>query len=133
MSKPMRHGLLTLDAEAVRATWAGQEVTLTATEFGLLRTLFERRGRVVSRDGLMDGAMQPTTCKTDRTIHSHIRRIRTNLPPSAATRWKRCRARLPDRPMRRLKLALAVAGDGADGAGPTAGRSAVPSHGTRAR
>ena len=77
--EPLRHGLLALDAEGVRASWADQEVTLTATEFGLLRTLFERRGRVVSRNGLMDGAYAAQHVVSDRTIDSHIRRIRAKF------------------------------------------------------
>ena len=43
----LRQGRLTLDSAAIRAAWDGQEVALTATEFGILRTLMERAGRVV--------------------------------------------------------------------------------------
>ena len=75
----LRQGRLTLDAGAVRAAWDGQEVALTATEFGILRTLMERAGRVVSRDGLMDGAYATERVVSDRTIDSHVRRLRAKF------------------------------------------------------
>jgi two-component system OmpR family response regulator len=75
----IRHGDLVLDTGAVRALWAGQDVVLTATEFGILRTLLSRRGRVVSRDGLIAGAYGAGHIVSDRTIDSHIRRIRAKF------------------------------------------------------
>jgi two-component system OmpR family response regulator len=75
----LRQGRLTLDPGAVRAAWDGREVALTATEFGILRTLMERAGRVVSRDGLMDGAYAGDRVVSDRTIDSHVRRLRAKF------------------------------------------------------
>lgn len=75
----LRQGRLALDLGAVRATWDGQEVALTATEFGILRTLVTRAGRVVSRDGLMDGAYATERVVSDRTIDSHVRRVRAKF------------------------------------------------------
>ena len=75
----LRCGRLLLDTGAIRATWDGQEVLLTATEFGILRTLMERAGRVVSRDGLMDGAYATERVVSDRTVDSHVRRLRAKF------------------------------------------------------
>jgi two-component system OmpR family response regulator len=75
----LRHGRLLLDPGAARVTWDGQEVLLTATEFGLLRTLLRRPGRVLSRDALMDGAYAVERIVSDRTIDSHVRRLRAKF------------------------------------------------------
>ena len=75
----MRHGRLALDAGMARVTWDGQEVALTATEFGLLRTLLRRPGRVLNRDALMDGAYTVERVVSDRTIDSHVRRLRAKF------------------------------------------------------
>ena len=75
----LSHGVLSLDLDAVRATWNGQEVTLTATEFGILRTLMARPGKVYSRDNLMDGAYSIDKIVSDRTIDSHVRRLRAKF------------------------------------------------------
>jgi two-component system OmpR family response regulator len=74
-----RHGKLTLDLDFVRASWDGQEVQLTATEFGILRTLIGRPGKVYSRDDLMDGAYGVDKVVSDRTIDSHVRRLRAKF------------------------------------------------------
>ena len=81
----LRQGRLTLDSAAIRAAWDGQEVTLTATEFGILRTLMERAGRVVSRNGLMDGAYATERVVSDRTIDSHVRRLRAKFAAVGGT------------------------------------------------
>ncbi|WP_426956850.1 response regulator [Muricoccus radiodurans] len=75
----LRHGRLVLDPGAARAMWDGMEVVLTATEFGLLRTLMRRPGRVLSRDALMDGAYAVERVVSDRTIDSHVRRLRAKF------------------------------------------------------
>ena len=75
-SNELRHGRLTLDTDLFQARWDGQEVILTVTEFGILRTLLGYPGKVFSRDELMDGAYEHGTHVTDRTIDSHVRRIR---------------------------------------------------------
>ena len=75
----LAHGRLAIDLETLRATWDGQEVILTATELGILRTLFARPGRVFSRDELMDRAYTIERVVSDRTIDSHIRRVRARF------------------------------------------------------
>ncbi len=75
----LSHGVLLLDLDEVRASWNGQEVTLTATEFGILRTLMTRPGKVYSRDSLMDGAYSIDKIVSDRTIDSHVRRLRAKF------------------------------------------------------
>lgn len=78
-SQTRTHRGLTLDRERMRV-WAGEtEVMLTATEFSLLETLLRRPGRVWTRDALMDDAYGPSTVVSDRTIDSHVRRIRQKL------------------------------------------------------
>ena len=64
--------------------YANTPLVLTATEFGILRTLLERPGRVVSRDRLMDGAYDTHRIVSDRTIDSHVRRIRAKLAAAGA-------------------------------------------------
>jgi two-component system, OmpR family, response regulator len=75
----LRHGPLSLDADCFQVFWGELEVILTATEFGMLRTLMGRPGKVYSRNELMDGAYGCDVVVTDRTIDSHIRRIRKKL------------------------------------------------------
>jgi len=75
----LRHGRLALDPGTARVTWDGREITLTATEFGLLRTLLRRPGRVLNRDALMDGAYAVERTVSDRTIDSHVRRLRAKF------------------------------------------------------
>ena len=75
----LRHGRLLLDPGTARVTWDGREVVLTATEFGLLRTLLRRPGRVLNRDALMDGAYAVERVVSDRTIDSHVRRLRAKF------------------------------------------------------
>ena len=75
----IRHNHLRLDLEGIRAFWNGVEVSLTATEFALLRTLAERPGKVFSRDALMDGAYADERYVADRTVDSHIRRLRAKF------------------------------------------------------
>ncbi len=75
----LTHGRLRLDLETLRVTWDGQEVPLTATELGVLRTLMARPGRVYSREELMDRAYATDRVVSDRTIDSHVRRVRAKF------------------------------------------------------
>ena len=75
----LAHGRLRLDTEALRVTWDGAEVPLTATELGVLRALMARPGRVFSRDELMDRAYATERVVSDRTIDSHVRRVRAKF------------------------------------------------------
>ncbi|MDP7113459.1 MAG: response regulator transcription factor [Myxococcota bacterium] len=70
------HGKLRLDLDRFRAFWADEEVVLTVTEFGILRTLLGYPGKVFSRTELMDGAYRDYTVVAERTIDSHVRRVR---------------------------------------------------------
>ncbi len=74
--RALRHGRLKLDLDAYRAFWDGNEVVLTVTEFGLLETLLRHPGRVYSRTQLMESGYSDDRTVADRTIDSHIRRIR---------------------------------------------------------
>src|SRR5262249_30103714 len=69
-------GELRVDPVALTATWKGRGVALTVTELLLLQTLVARPGAVLSRDQLMDGAYPDKTSVSDRTIDSHVKRIR---------------------------------------------------------
>ncbi|QED27354.1 response regulator transcription factor [Microvenator marinus] len=73
------HGKLMLDVERFKAFWADEHIELTKTEFLLLRTLMRQPGRVFSRDELMKGAYDDGMFVSDRTIDSHIRRLRSKL------------------------------------------------------
>ncbi len=59
-----------------RCTWEGKPVTLTVTEFLILETLAQRPGVVKNRNQLLDVAYQEDVFVDDRTIDSHIKRIR---------------------------------------------------------
>jgi two-component system OmpR family response regulator len=72
-------GALRLDLDGWRAFWGEREVVLTATEFGILRTLAQKPGKVFSRGELMDGAYAEANVVSDRTIDSHVRRVRQKL------------------------------------------------------
>jgi two-component system, OmpR family, response regulator len=69
-------GELRLDLTSCRASWRTQDVVLTAMEFALLRALLGHPRKVFSRDELMDRAYGGDVAVSDRTIDSHVRRIR---------------------------------------------------------
>lgn len=69
-------GRLSMDPARHRVQWNGKEVTLTVTEFLILEALAQRPGFVKSRDQLMDAAYQDDVYVDDRTIDSHIKRLR---------------------------------------------------------
>lgn len=69
-------GRLEMDPARHRVTWASQNVTLTVTEFMILESLAQRPGIVKSRDQLMDAAYTDDVYVDDRTIDSHIKRLR---------------------------------------------------------
>jgi two-component system response regulator ChvI len=75
-AKAMRRGKLTLDPERHDSLWDGKPVRLTVTEFLLLQSLAQRPGFVKSRDNLMDAAYDDQVYVDDRTIDSHIKRMR---------------------------------------------------------
>lgn len=69
-------GRLEMDPARHRVTWAGKNLTLTVTEFLILESLAQRSGIVKSRDQLMDAAYTDDVYVDDRTIDSHIKRLR---------------------------------------------------------
>jgi len=72
----IQRGDLTLDPGRHQCTWRSQDVDLTVTEFLILKSLAMRPGHVKSRDQLMDGAYGEHIYVDDRTIDSHIKRLR---------------------------------------------------------
>ncbi|WP_107711752.1 response regulator transcription factor [Oceanicaulis sp.] len=74
--KVIERGQLLLDPNRHTCTWAGKPVRLTVTEFLILHALANRPGFVKSRDSLMDAAYDDQVYVDDRTIDSHIKRIR---------------------------------------------------------
>jgi two-component system response regulator ChvI len=72
----IRHGDLMLDPSRHLCTWRDTAVTLTVTEFLILEALAQRPGHVKSRDQLMDAAYGENIYVDDRTIDSHIKRLR---------------------------------------------------------
>ena len=74
--KPLARGDLMLDPARHLCTWKEQAVSLTVTEFLILKTLAHRPGHVKTRDQLMDAAYGDSVYVDDRTIDSHIKRLR---------------------------------------------------------
>jgi len=75
-AETVTRGDLLLDAARHLCAWKGQPVDLTVTEFLLLKSLAARPGHVKSRDQLMDAAYGEHIYVDDRTIDSHIKRLR---------------------------------------------------------
>jgi two-component system response regulator ChvI len=76
LPEPIRRGRLEIDPARHQVTWAGQPVSLTVTEFMILESLAARPGVVKSRNQLMDAAYHDDVFVDDRTIDSHIKRLR---------------------------------------------------------
>jgi two-component system response regulator ChvI len=74
--EPIVRGGLEMDPARHRVRWHGRDVALTVTEFLILDALAQRPGFVKSRDQLMDVAYAHDTYVDDRTIDSHIKRLR---------------------------------------------------------
>ena len=72
----LQHAALRVDPVRFQAFWGDTVVILTATVFGILKTLLGYPGKVYSRNELMSGAYEHDNHVTDRTIDSHVRRIR---------------------------------------------------------
>ena len=75
-AKAIKRGRLTLDSARHDCLWDEKAVKLTVTEFLLLQSLAQRPGFVKSRDNLMDAAYDDQVYVDDRTIDSHIKRMR---------------------------------------------------------
>lgn len=72
----LQHGKLSLDPDAWSATWQDTPISLTVTEFTILRTLVSMPARIFSRDMIIDRLHGPGFAITDRTIDSHMRNLR---------------------------------------------------------
>jgi two-component system response regulator ChvI len=81
-SKALERGHLRLDPERHTCTWRSEPVILTVTEFLILQALASRPGIVKSRDNLMDLAYDDDVYVDDRTIDSHIKRLRKKFRAS---------------------------------------------------
>ena len=75
----LERGALTMDPMRHAITWKDSEISLTVTEFVLLQALAQRPGFVKSRDQLMDVAYDDQIYVDDRTIDSHIKRLRKKM------------------------------------------------------
>jgi len=78
-SQVLARGELTMDPLRHAVKWKGRDVSLTVTEFLLLQALAQRPGFVKSRDQLMDVAYDEQVYVDDRTIDSHIKRLRKKM------------------------------------------------------
>jgi two-component system phosphate regulon response regulator PhoB len=74
-----RMGDIAMDRTQHRVTVKGKPLELTATEFKLLATLIERRGRVQSRDVLLNDVWSYESAIDTRTVDTHVRRLREKL------------------------------------------------------
>ncbi|RKT43797.1 response regulator [Thiocapsa rosea] len=74
-----RGGFLTLEPERLQVSHDGMVITLTAVEFALLAALHQAAGRILSRDRLMDRIYSDNRVVSDRTIDSHIKKLRRRL------------------------------------------------------
>jgi two-component system, OmpR family, phosphate regulon response regulator PhoB len=72
-------GPITIDRSEHRASIQGRELTLTATEYKLLLTLVERRGRVQTRPQLLETVWEAQPDIQTRTVDMHVQRLRTKL------------------------------------------------------
>lgn len=81
--KPLQVGGVLIDSELHEVKVNGQSIALTATEFRLLKTLMEKKGRVQPRDQLLLKVWKYETDIETRTVDTHIRRLREKLGPEA--------------------------------------------------
>jgi two-component system response regulator ChvI len=78
----LERGRLVMDPARHKVLWDGNDVTLTVTEFLILETLAQRPGVVKTRNQLLDVAYQDDVYVDDRTIDSHIKRMRRKFRAS---------------------------------------------------
>jgi DNA-binding response OmpR family regulator len=80
---PLKAGVVAIDRDRHIVRVKGKQVELTATEFKLLTLLVERRGRVQSRDGLLNEVWGYESVIDTRTVDTHVRRLREKLGAGA--------------------------------------------------
>jgi DNA-binding response OmpR family regulator len=85
LTQPLTMGPITLDSERYQVSVDGAAVTLTMTEFRILKTLMSAGGRVLDRSRLIDAVLGPMVAVTDRTIDVHIASLRKKL--GAGAEW----------------------------------------------
>ena len=83
----LRAGALEIDLERHRARAGDKLLELSPTEFRLLRFLMERRGKVFSRDHILDSVWKGDAFVEQRTVDVHIRRLRAELERAGAGRY----------------------------------------------
>ena len=79
-AEPLRLGELEVDIARHVVKWAGEPVHLTAKEFALLVALLEARGRVLSRQRLLEDVWGYSYAEGTRTVDVHVRRLREKIP-----------------------------------------------------
>jgi DNA-binding response OmpR family regulator len=79
----LEYGSLTLDTERHEVSVGGSEVSLTAKEFALLEYLLRRRGKLATREALLNSVWGYDADVTTRTVDVHIRRLREKIPALA--------------------------------------------------
>ncbi len=77
----LRVGSVEIDVSRHEVKVKDEKISLTVTEFGVLRALLERPGRLLTRQQLIDRAYAHDNIITERTIDTHIRRIRAKMKP----------------------------------------------------
>jgi two-component system response regulator BaeR len=77
--EPVAEGGLALDEAGYRATLAGKDLGLTAVEFELLKVLASQPGRIYTREQLMDLMYRDQRVVSDRTVDSHVKKIRKKI------------------------------------------------------
>jgi phosphate regulon transcriptional regulator PhoB len=80
----LKSGEIEIDRERYMVTVRGRAVKLSATEFKLLLYLIERKGKVFSRDQLLDAVWRDEAFVEPRTVDVHIRRLRSNIEEDPA-------------------------------------------------
>ncbi len=81
---PLSFGRLTIDVPAHRIKVIDKEIVLSALEFRLLVTLFERKGRVQTREVLLEDVWEMRPDITTRTVDTHVKRLREKLENAGA-------------------------------------------------
>jgi phosphate regulon transcriptional regulator PhoB len=84
IGKIMKIGDIEIDRERYTVTIRGKSVKLSATEYKLLLFLAERRGKVFSRDQLLDAVWRDEAFVEPRTVDVHVRRLRANIEADPA-------------------------------------------------
>ncbi|MCG8554824.1 MAG: response regulator transcription factor [Proteobacteria bacterium] len=83
-SKELSFGALRIDSDSHRVWVDGKEVALTALEFRLLTTLLSRKGRVQTRERLLQDVWDMSSEVTTRTVDTHVKRLRHKIGNAAA-------------------------------------------------